>query len=67
MKDIRRKCNLIVDLSKFTFNKKILSKATINFVAKLFYPFESLIIKLHILYTFNTYVKFCVNKILFII
>ena len=26
MKDIRRKCNLMVDLSKFTFNKKILSK-----------------------------------------
>ena len=65
--DIRRKCNPTEDLSKFTFNKKILSKATTNFVAKHFYPFESLIIKLHILYTFNTYVKFCVNKILFII
>ena len=25
MKDIKRKCNLMVDLSKFTFNKKILS------------------------------------------
>ena len=23
MEDIRRKCNLIVDLSKFTFNKKL--------------------------------------------
>ena len=67
MEDIKRKCNLTEDLSKFTFNKKISSKATINYVAKLFYPFESLIIKLHILYTFNTYVKFCVNKILFII
>ena len=67
MEDIKRKCNLTEDLSKFTFNKKILSKATINFVAKLFYPFESLIIKLHILYTFNTHVKFCVNQILFII
>ena len=67
MEDIRRKCNLTEDLSKFTSNKKILSKATTNFVAKHFYPFESLIIKWHILYTFNTYVKFCVNKILFII
>ena len=26
MKDISRKCDSIVDLSKFTFNKKILSK-----------------------------------------
>ena len=26
MKNIRRKCNPIVDLSKFTFNKKILSE-----------------------------------------
>ena len=26
IEDIRRKCNLIVDLSKFTSNKKILSK-----------------------------------------
>ena len=26
MEDIRRRCNLIVDLSKFTSNKKILSK-----------------------------------------
>ena len=26
MKDIRRRYNLMVDLSKFTFNKKILSK-----------------------------------------
>ena len=31
MKDIRRRCNPMVDLSKFTSNKKILSK----FVAKL--------------------------------
>ena len=35
MKDIRRKNNQMVDLSKFTFNKKILSKTTTNFVAKL--------------------------------
>ena len=26
IKDIRRKCNLMVDLSKFTSNKKILSE-----------------------------------------
>ena len=26
MKDIRKICNPIVDLSKFTFNKKILNK-----------------------------------------
>ena len=26
MKDIRRKCNPIMDLSKFTFNKKIQSE-----------------------------------------
>ena len=26
MKNIRRKCNPIVDFSKFTFNKKILSE-----------------------------------------
>ena len=40
MKNIRKRCNLIVNLSKFNSNKKILSKvieskATTNFVAKL--------------------------------
>ena len=39
MEYIRRRCNLMVDFSKFTFNKKILSKtnlmATTNFVSKL--------------------------------
>ena len=29
MKDIRRKCNLMMDLSKFTFNKKILSRVQV--------------------------------------
>ena len=29
IKDIRRKCNLIVDLSKFTSNKKILSEVIV--------------------------------------
>ena len=40
MEDIRKNYNLRVDLSKFTSNKKILSKiiayTTINFVAKLY-------------------------------
>ena len=36
MKDIKEKCNPIVDLSKFTSNKKILSKATTNFVTKVY-------------------------------
>ena len=35
MEDIKRKCNLTVNLSKFTFNKKILSKVVANFVTKL--------------------------------
>ena len=39
MEDIKRKYNLIVDLSKFTSNKKkIFSKVTTNFVTKL-YPY----------------------------
>ena len=29
--------------------------------------YENLTVELHVLYTFNKYVKFCVNKILFII
>ena len=29
MEDIRKKCNPIVDLSKFTSNKKILSKVVV--------------------------------------
>ena len=45
MEDIRRKYILMVDLSKFTSNKKILSKdialATINFVTKLYPSFIS--------------------------
>ena len=46
MEDIGRKYNPIVDLSKFTFNKKILSgvitlvsKTITNFVAKLYPKF----------------------------
>ena len=34
IENIKRKCNLIVDLSKFTSNKKIFSK-TVNFVHEL--------------------------------
>ena len=34
MKDIKRICNLIINLSKFTSNKRILSKITTNFIAK---------------------------------
>ena len=39
MENIRRICHAMVDLSKFTSNKNILSKvvATTNFVAKLCY------------------------------
>ena len=37
MEDIKRKCNLMVDLLKFTFNKKILSKV----VALNYYQFCS--------------------------
>ena len=40
MKDIRRKNNQMIDLSKFTSNKKIFSKTTTNFVTKL-YTFSS--------------------------
>ena len=29
--------------------------------------YKNLTVELHVLYTFNKYVKFCVNKILFII
>ena len=30
MEDVRRRCNPMVDLSKFTSNKKILSKVTVR-------------------------------------
>ena len=29
MEDIRRKCNLMIDLSKFTYDKKILNKIVV--------------------------------------
>ena len=34
MEFIKRKCNPMVDLSKFTFNKKILNKVVTYFVDK---------------------------------
>ena len=40
MNDIRRKYNPMVDLSKFTFNKKKLSKIVANFVAKSYHFFN---------------------------
>ena len=41
MKDIRRKNNQMVDLSKFTSNKKILNNTATNFVTKLCTLFSS--------------------------
>ena len=60
----------MVDLSKFTLFKKILSKVvtlgTTNFITKLC-PFENLTIESHVFYTLNTYIKFCANNLLFTI
>jgi len=38
MEDIRRKCNLLVDLSKFTSNKNILSKSCSHWLQTNLYP-----------------------------
>ena len=35
MEDIRRRCNLKVDSSKFTYNKKILSKFVVKLCPKI--------------------------------
>ena len=56
----------MVDLSKFTYNKKILSKVVakaINLLNKINITtyFENLIVELHALYALNIHVKFCVN------
>ena len=42
MKDVRRRCNPIVDLSKITFNKKILSKVAFDYnqFCRFFFFFE---------------------------
>ena len=62
----------MVDLSKFTYNKKILSKVVAkatNLLNKINITtyFENLIVELYVLYTLNIHVKFCVNLILFTI
>ena len=62
----------MVDLSKFTYIKKILSKVVtkaINLLNKINITtyFENLIVELHALYALNIHVKFCVNWILFTI
>ena len=62
----------MVNLSKFTYNKKILSKVVakaINLLNKINITtyFENLIVELYVLYTLNIHVKFCVNWILFTI
>ena len=36
MKNIRKMYNLMVNLSKFTFNKKIRRNVTTNFITKLY-------------------------------
>ena len=62
----------MVDLSKFTYNKKILSKVVAkatNLLNKINITtyFENLIVELYVLYALNIHVKFCVNWILFTI
>ena len=56
----------MTDLSKFTYNKKILRKVVakvtnlLNKINIITY-FENLIVELYVLYTLNIHVKFCVN------
>ena len=62
----------MVNLSKFIYNKKILSKVVAkatNLLNKINITtyFENLIVELYVLYTLNIHVKFCVNWILFTI
>ena len=62
----------MVDLSKFTYNKKILSKVVAkatNLLNKINITtyFENLIVELYVLYALNILVKFYVNWILFTI
>ena len=73
MEDIRRRCNTMVDLSKFTHNKKWIKfsyKINCNlqlYLINIITYFENLTVELHVLYALNTHVKFCVNQILFTI
>ena len=60
----------MTDLSKFTYNKKILSKVVVKATnllnkIKITTYFENLIVELYILYALNIHVKFCVNQILY--
>ena len=57
----------MVDLSKFTSNKKILSFAIKASSITLGALGENLIVELYIIYALNTYVKHFINQILFII
>ena len=62
----------MVDLSKFTYNKKILSKVIVkatNLLNKINITtyFENLIVELYVLYALNILVKFYVNWISFTI
>ena len=43
MENIKRRCNLILNLSKFTSNKKILNKVVAYFVAKLCFITKNMI------------------------
>ena len=67
MENIRSRCNLIVDLSNFTFNKMILSKvAKTNFVVKLchffFFLFFSLSFFLNKNLKMNSNHKFTISQ-----
>ena len=62
----------MVNLSKFIYNKKILSKVVAkatNLLNKINITtyFENLTVELHVLYALNIRVKFCVNRISFTI
>ena len=62
----------MVDLSEFTYNKKILSKVVAkatNLLNKINITtyFENLIVELYVLYALNILVKFYVNWISFTI
>ena len=79
MKNIRRTCNLIVDLEKFTFNKNKLSGVIVVGSNQVFSQtlslikinmntyFKNLAVGLHVFYVFNMNVEFCTNWILFTI
>ena len=49
------------------FSKKIGYSLTLLNKINITIYFENLTVKLHVLYTHNTHIKFCVNRILFTI